>query len=71
MKNVTASSLSLNMDRISSASKNSSAPVRPDRGSLRIGGRESFFDPSGAFVEVDGKRYYLDAPRGTYLNILV
>ena len=28
-------------------------------------------DKNAPFVEVDGKRYYLNVPRGTYLNILV
>ena len=23
------------------------------------------------FVDIDGKRYFFDAPRGTYLNIVV
>lgn len=38
----------------------------------RIYGREApFATDRSEFVEADGRRYYLNAPRGTYLNILV
>lgn len=33
--------------------------------------REVPFSEYSHFVEIDGKRYNLNAPRGTYLNILV
>ena len=33
--------------------------------------REVPFSEDSHFVEIDGKRYNLNAPRGTYLNILV
>lgn len=33
--------------------------------------REVPMPQNAEFVEIDGKKYFLDAPRGTYLNILV
>lgn len=33
--------------------------------------REVPFSRDSEYVEADGKRYFLNAPRGTYLNILV
>lgn len=67
----TQHSLSVNTDRIAASSKprvsigNTVAPSASFQ-------RERPFDTQNAeFVELDGKRYYLNAPRGTYLNILV
>lgn len=38
----------------------------------RVFAREAPFATDKAeFVEADGRRYYLNAPRGTYLDILV
>jgi len=33
--------------------------------------REVPMPQNAEFVEIDGKKYFLDAPRGTYLNIIV
>ncbi|MBR1778658.1 MAG: hypothetical protein IJ752_08785 [Alphaproteobacteria bacterium] len=33
--------------------------------------REVPLPKNADFVEIDGKKYFLDAPRGTYLNIVV
>lgn len=60
----------LNADRIAAASKQ----IRPAAAESKAPSfqRERPFDTQNAeFVELDGKRYYLNAPRGTYLNILV
>ena len=68
----TLQSLSVNTDRIAAASKQRSVQNAQDRQPSADFRRERPFDTRDAdFVEVDGKRYYLNAPRGTYLNILV
>lgn len=63
--------LTVNTDRIAAASKQ-----RVSNGEKAVSAtafqRERPFDTQNAeFVELDGTRYYLNAPRGTYLNILV
>lgn len=63
--------LTVNTDRIAAAAKQ-----RVSNGEKAVSAtafqRERPFDTQNAeFVELDGKRYYLNAPRGTYLNILV
>ena len=69
----------INTDRISAASKrrmikadrpfdqSSNAPSFPSTSFKR----EVPIPNSSEFVEIDGKKYFLDAPRGTYLNIIV
>lgn len=67
----TQHSLSVSTDRIATASKArvSNGGTAATAASFQ---RERPFDTQNAeFVELDGKRYYLNAPRGTYLNILV
>lgn len=65
-------SLTVNTDRISAASKQRTVQNTPDHRPSADFKRERPFDTRNAdFVEIDGKRYYLNAPRGTYLNILV
>ena len=67
----------INTDRISVASKqrlpkNEASPeykTPPVQASSFK--REVPLPQNTGFVEVDGKKYYLNAPRGTYLNILV
>lgn len=68
----------VNTDRIAASSRAftpaKTAPTGNPAGSQTkaIVSRERFdAQPADPFVEVDGKRYYLNAPRGTYLNILV
>ena len=63
-------SLTVSADRIAAAPKRHVSPetATPSASAFQ---RERPFDSSSEFVEIDGKRYYLNAPRGTYLNILV
>ena len=68
----------INTDRISAASKqraqrNETAAVSnasPPRASSPFL-REVPLQKNAEFVEIDGKKYFLDAPRGSYVNILV
>ena len=67
----------INTDRISVASKQRTvridqSPEQSEPASQQTSFRREVPMPKGAeFVEIDGKKYFLDAPRGTYLNILV
>lgn len=71
------SGLELNTDRIAAASKQ-----RPTRASVSAEETPSSFQAAAfrrempmtrdaGFVEIDGKKYFLNAPRGTYVNIIV
>lgn len=67
----------VNTDRIAASSR----AFTPSRTAQTQDGRESSravdvrrsykANPADPFVEIDGKKYYLNAPRGTYLDILV
>lgn len=66
----------INTDRISVASKqrSSEAPVMKEEAQTLSASsfrREVPIQQKGDFVEVNGKRYFLNARRGTYVNILV
>lgn len=69
----------VNTDRIAASSRAftpaksaSSTEKARDSQTNALVRRERFdAQPADPFVEVNGKRYYLNAPRGTYLNILV
>lgn len=66
----------INTDRISVASKqrapkSDSAPEKNVSVPATSFRREVPFPQDAGFVEVDGRKYYLNAPRGTYVNILV
>lgn len=65
--------LNLNTDRIITASKQKMPPSEKAHSvtpSLTL--RQDVFSGSNnAFVELDGKRYYLNAARGSYINIIV
>ena len=79
MKSVSSSTprLNLNTDRIAVASKqqqkNVSALNTPQTETFNTGSfkREVPLIPQSDFVEIDGKKYYLNAPRGTYVNIVI
>ncbi len=73
-----SSGLELNTDRIASTSKHRSAqPTRSVEtntfGSQHASAfkREVPFSNGSEFVEIDGKKYFFSAPRGTYVNIIV
>lgn len=68
----------INTDRISAASRQRV----PENKTLAVSSRDTEVRSStfkrevpmpknAEFVEIDGKKYFLNAPRGTYLNILV
>ena len=68
----------INTDRISVASKQrvqkNEAPA--DSGAPPVQASSAFLrevpmQKNAEFVEIDGKKYFLDAPRGSYVNILV
>ena len=68
----------INTDRISIASrqltpKAGNQPVSSKTSDIQASSfkREVPMPAEAKFVEIDGKKYFLDAPRGTYLNILV
>ena len=67
----------INTDRISVASKQRALKneTTPDNKTSAVQTssfkREVPIPQNAGFVEADGKKYYLNAPRGTYLNILV
>ena len=66
----------VNTDRIAASSRafTPSKSERADNGdsARAVAVRSSYkANPADPFVEIDGKRYYLNAPRGTYLDILV
>lgn len=81
MKPVTSfsSGLELNTDRIAAASKQRRADrpaattdsSREPAQQARAFRREIPMPDNAGFVDVDGKRYFLNAPRGTYVNIVV
>ena len=79
MKNISSSltNTSLSTDRISTASRqllpksDSAADTTVSNFQSQAFRREVPIPQNGAFVEVDGKKYFLDAPRGSYVNILV
>ncbi len=73
-----SSGLEINTDRIASASKQkmsqpTSSVEKQTFGSERSASfrREVPFSHGSEFVEIDGKKYFFSAPRGTYLNIVV
>ena len=67
----------INTDRISVASKQrtlkNETPPENKVAAVQMSSfkREVPIPQNAGFVEVDGKKYFLNAPRGTYLNILV
>ena len=66
----------VNTDRIAASSRaftpQKSAETTSAEREKNPSRREMFApDASEPFVEKDGKRYYLNAPRGTYLDIFV
>lgn len=73
------SGLELNTDRIAAASKQrqtraTAAAEGQDASSAFQAAafrREMPMTRDAGFVEVDGKKYFLNAPRGTYVNIIV
>lgn len=81
MKPVTSfsSGLELNTDRIAAASKQRRAdrPAATTESNREPAQQASAFrreipmPDNAGFVDVDGKRYFLNAPRGTYVNIVV
>ena len=80
MKPVTSftSGLDLNTDRIAAASRQNRVHVQPteannDAPAFQASAfrREIPMPRNAEFVELNGKKYFLNAPRGTYVNILV
>ena len=79
MKPVSSSTsgLELNTDRIAAASKQRqtrvSAATEQSSPDFRTSPfkREIPIPQNAEFVEVDGKKYFLNAPRGTYVNIII
>lgn len=80
MKPVTSftSGLDLNTDRIAAASRQNRVHTPPaeannDSPSFQASAfrREIPMPRNAEFVELNGKKYFLNAPRGTYVNILV
>ena len=79
MKSISSSltNTSLSTDRVSTASRQllpKSDPMSDTAASnfqSQAFRREVPMPQNGAFVEVDGKKYFLDAPRGSSVNILV
>lgn len=71
------SGLELNTDRIAAASKQrqTRAPASAEQDSAAFHAaafrREMPMTRDAEFVEVDGKKYFLNAPRGTYVNIII
>ena len=71
------SGLELNTDRIAAASKQrqTRASATPEQNASAFQAaafrREMPMTSAAEFVEVDGKKYFLNAPRGTYVNIIV
>lgn len=66
--------INVNTDRIAASSKRIEAAGRSVERTtdvLPAFRREALFGEESNFVEIDGKRYNLNAPRGTYINILV
>ncbi|MBO4520897.1 MAG: hypothetical protein J5787_06785 [Alphaproteobacteria bacterium] len=67
----------ISTDRISAASKQRAARIEQPRDQNASSMQSTSFRrevpmPQNAeFVEIDGKKYFLDAPRGTYLDIIV
>lgn len=71
------SGLNISTDRVSVGSKRAPAPgiqdvqaASPQDARLPFR-REVPNTERSEFVEADGKKYFLNAPRGTYVNILV
>ncbi len=65
--------LDLNTDRIIAASKQKILPSEKKNSitpSL-ISRQDTLSGSNNTFVELDGKRYYLNAVRGSYINIIV
>ena len=79
MKPVSSSTsgLELNTDRIAAASKQRQVRSLPSAkqeaydSPLTSFKRERPISNNAEFVEIDGKRYFLNAPRGTYVNIII
>ena len=71
------STTGVNTDRVAASSKafvkkNVDNNPAPDSQTFLPAPRRAVPNGENApFVDVDGKRYYLNVPRGTYLNILV
>lgn len=68
----------INTDRISPASKQNRPRIEtslPQQDATAFQSssfrREVPIQHGNEFVEIDGKKYFLDAPRGTYLDIIV
>ena len=69
---------SVNTDRISVSSRQRTAETEAARRQEEQANvpaltfrREVPMPANDGFVEADGKRYFLNAPRGTYVNIVV
>lgn len=79
MSNVSSanSGLNLSTDRIAAGSRQQPTPSAKATSSASDNAlvpsfrREVPLSDDAKFVEVDGNKYFLDVPRGTYLNILV
>ena len=79
MKTISSSLTNPNLgaDRISATSRQllpkseSTADASAPNFQAQAFRREVPMPQKGEFVEVDGKKYFLDAPRGSYVNILV
>ena len=71
------SGLELNTDRIAAASKQrqthaaNATEQHPSDFQASAFRREIPIVQDAEFVEVDGKKYFLNAPRGTYVNIII
>ncbi len=68
----------INTDRISVASKQrmQKTEMPPDQKNASTFQSSPFkrevpLPHNAEFVEIDGKKYFLDAPRGTYVNIII
>lgn len=75
MSNVSFTNRGINLDtgRVAASSKRADFAKNTEKQTVSPSYRREvpFLNDEGTFVEISGKRYNLNAPRGTYVNILV